>query len=86
MVSHAAGCSVRALQLAFRRFRNTTPMGALRHIRLEQARAEIARSSGSQSVLDVALKFGFANPGRFAGQYKRAFGELPSATARRRAA
>jgi transcriptional regulator GlxA family with amidase domain len=86
MVSQAAGCSVRALQLAFRRFRNTTPMEALRHIRLWQAREEIARSRGSQSVLDVALKFAFANPGRFAGHYKRAFGELPSATARRRAA
>src|SRR5215831_4961691 len=44
-VAQAAGCSVRALQLAFRRFRNTTPMEALRHIRLEQARAEIARAS-----------------------------------------
>ena len=86
MVAQAAGCSVRALQLAFRRFRNTTPLEALRHIRLERAREEIARSGRSQSVLDVALKFGFANPGRFAGQYKRAFGESPSATARRRAA
>jgi hypothetical protein len=37
------GCSVCSLQLAFRRHRGTTPMAALRHIRLEAARAALAR-------------------------------------------
>jgi AraC-like DNA-binding protein len=72
-VAQAAGCSVRALQLAFRRFRKTTPMEALRRVRLEQAREDIVRPDGSRSVIEVAAKFGFANPGRFASQYKRAF-------------
>jgi AraC-like DNA-binding protein len=85
MVTRAAGCSVRALQLAFRRFRNITPMEALRRIRLEQAQEEIARSDGSRSVIEVAAKFGFTNPGRFSEQYKRTFGELPSDALRRRA-
>jgi AraC-like DNA-binding protein len=85
MVAQAAGCSVRALQLAFRQFRNITPMEALRRIRLEQARDEIARSGGSRSVMEVAAKFGFTNPGRFSEQYKRTFGELPSDALRRRA-
>jgi AraC-like DNA-binding protein len=76
-VAQAAGCSVRALQLAFRRFRKTTPMEALRRVRLEQAREDIVRPDGSRSVIEVAAKFGFANPGRFASQYKRAFGEYP---------
>jgi AraC-like DNA-binding protein len=77
-VAQSAGCSVRALQLAFRRFRKTTPMEALRRIRLEEARQDIARLGGSQSVIEVAAKFGFSNPSRFASQYKRAFGEYPS--------
>jgi AraC-like DNA-binding protein len=84
-VAQAAGCSIRALQLAFRRFRNITPMGALHRIRLQQAREETAQSDGAQSVIEIAAKFGFTNPGRFAGQYKRAFGEHPSEALRRRA-
>jgi transcriptional regulator GlxA family with amidase domain len=86
MVAQAAGCSVRALQLAFRQFRNITPMEALRRIRLEQAREEIARPDRSRSVIEVAAKFGFTNPGRFSDQYKRAFGQLPSEALRRRPA
>ena len=35
-----AGVSSRALQLGFRRFRNTTPMAYLRALRLELARSE----------------------------------------------
>src|SRR6476659_7775023 len=38
-----AGVSSRALQLGFRRFRNTTPMAYLRALRLEIARSELAR-------------------------------------------
>jgi AraC-like DNA-binding protein len=83
-VAQAAGCSIRALQLAFRRFRKTTPMEALRRVRLEQAREDIVRPEGSRSVIEVAAKFGFANPGRFASQYKRAFGEYPLEALRRR--
>jgi transcriptional regulator GlxA family with amidase domain len=84
-VAQAAGCSVRALQLAFRRYRNITPMEALRHIRLEQARAETLMADGSQSVIEIAMKFGFCHPGRFANQYKLLFGEYPSEVLRRRA-
>jgi transcriptional regulator GlxA family with amidase domain len=83
-LAQSAGCSIRALQLAFRRFRNITPMEALRRIRLEQARQDIVRPDGSQSVIDAAAKFGFANPGRFASQYKHAFGEYPSQALHRR--
>ncbi len=85
-IASAAGCSIRALQLTFRRFRNLTPMEALRRARLEQAHNEILKSDGSRSVISVAAKYGFANPGRFANQYKRAFGEYPSEALRARAA
>ena len=35
------------------------------------------------TVTDVALRYGFANPGRFAGQYRRAFGVSPAETLRK---
>ena len=84
-IARAAGCSVRALQLGFRRFRNTTPMSALRQARLERARNEIVRSDGSLSVISVATRHGFGNAGRFSDIYRQAYGESPSETLRARA-
>jgi AraC-like DNA-binding protein len=84
-IARAAGCSVRALQLGFRRFRNMTPTAALRQARLERARDEMMRSDGSTSIIGVAARHGFGNPGRFADVYRRAFGENPSETLRGRA-
>jgi AraC-like DNA-binding protein len=76
-----AGVSTRALQMGFRRFRDTTPMAHLRSIRLELARAELVKA-GRQggSVATVANAFGFGHLGRFARDYEARFGELPSHT------
>src|SRR5215471_14044321 len=76
-----AGVSTRALQTGFRRFRNTTPMAYLRAIRLELARADLAKA-GRQgaSVAGVANAHGFGHLGRFARAYQARFGELPSET------
>jgi AraC-like DNA-binding protein len=76
-----AGVSTRALQTGFRRFRNTTPMAYLRSIRLELARAELAKAGRlGASVAVVAHASGFAHLGRFARDYQARFGELPSET------
>jgi AraC-like DNA-binding protein len=85
-IANAAGCSVRALQLAFRRFRGTSPTAALRRVRLELAYQAIMRLDESDSVWEVAARYEFSNSGRFAKQYLRAFGEYPSMTLRNRAA
>jgi AraC-like DNA-binding protein len=77
-IANAAGCGTRALQAAFRCFRGTSPMAVLRRIRLELAHHAIMRSEESISVAEVAARYGFSNPGRFASQYQRAFGEYPS--------
>lgn len=74
-VAAAAGCSVRTLEGAFNRFRDTTPLRALRAIRLERARTEI--EADAAPVADIARRFGFTNPARFAAAYRRRFGEAP---------
>jgi AraC-like DNA-binding protein len=82
-VARAAGVSARALQLAFRRFRDTTPMAQLRALRLNRARhalAEAGRDGGS--VTSVAAAQGFGSLSRFAADYKARFGEPPSETLR----
>ena len=67
-IAEAAGCSVRALQIAFRRFRGTTPMRVLQQARLEQARTEIScadqRQSLARSLLSMALAARPGSPSR----------------------
>ena len=77
-IAQAAGCSVRALQEAFHRFRGATPMGALRRIRLEEARAEMLRNGRAESIARIAAAHGFSNPSRFAQLYRRTYGAYPS--------
>jgi AraC-like DNA-binding protein len=83
-LTRVAGVSTRALQTGFRRFRNTTPMGYLRAVRLELARTELARGGQrGRSVAAIANALEFGHIGRFARDYKARFGELPSRTLRR---
>jgi AraC-like DNA-binding protein len=76
-VADAAGCSVRSLQLGFRRFRDTTPTTAIRQARLEAVRQILAFGGGTGTVTEIAYQYGFTNPGRFSGLYKAAFGVSP---------
>jgi AraC-like DNA-binding protein len=83
-VAAATGVSVRSLQMAFRRFRDTTPMARLRALRLELVREELARGTrDGTTVTSVAVAHGFGSPGRFAADYRARFGESPSETLRR---
>jgi AraC-like DNA-binding protein len=77
-IANASGCGVRALQLAFRRFRGTTPMAALQHLRLEGARTEMMRADPAHSLARIAAEHGFSNPSRFAQLFRRAYGAYPS--------
>lgn len=79
-LADVAGVSARALQMGFRRFRNTTPMAYLRAVRLELARIELARASRSGAVASIAHLCGFEHLGRFAADYKARFNESPSQT------
>jgi AraC-like DNA-binding protein len=83
-VALAAGVSPRALQMAFRRFRDTTPMAHFRALRLELVRNELERAAREGgSVASIAVAHGFGSLGRFAADYKARFDEQPSETLRR---
>ncbi|WMS41323.1 AraC family transcriptional regulator [Acuticoccus sp. MNP-M23] len=79
----AVGLGKRSLQLAFKRHRDTTPRAALRRIRLDEARQRFAAADPDESVTSIALDTGFTHLGRFAVEYRSAFGESPSDTLRR---
>lgn len=80
----AAGVSPRALQLAFRRHLNTTPLAYLRRIRLELAHRDLSSAvpGAHTTVTAVALRWGFASKSRFAREYRAAYGQLPDSTLR----
>jgi AraC-like DNA-binding protein len=79
-----AGVRPRTLEAQFKRFLGTTPLGWVRGARLSRAREALLKAGAQTSVTDAALVSGFSQLGRFAGQYREQFGELPSETLRRR--
>ena len=83
-IAQAAGCSVRALQVAFQQFRGRTPTAALRQIRIEEARAEMLRNGRAESIARIAAGHGFSNPSRFAQLFRRTYGSYPSEALRTR--
>ena len=83
LIGHC-GVAERTLNEHFRKFLNTSPMRYLRQLRLAAAREALLVSETGISVTEVALRFEFHHFGRFAEQYRRGFGEPPSATLRLR--
>ncbi|QUQ65937.1 helix-turn-helix transcriptional regulator [Kutzneria sp. CA-103260] len=81
-IAAAAHVTIRALQYAFRRHRATTPMGYLRDVRLHHAHQELLTTDPTlgATVTEIAARWGFFHPGRFARHYQRAYGHPPSRT------
>ena len=76
--------SVRTLHAAFQEQLGESPMAYVRRIRLSRARAELLRSDPQKvRVTDIAMRWGFLHPSRFAQQYRDQFNELPSVTLHR---
>ncbi|MFD6064898.1 MULTISPECIES: AraC family transcriptional regulator [Rhodococcus] len=77
-----AGVSERALQAGFREVVGMSPTAYLRGVRLDRVHRELICGAPG-SVTDVAARWGFFHPGRFAQQYRARFGFLPSETVQR---
>ncbi len=84
-IAKKTGQSLRALEENFRDSLATTPSAYILRIRLQHAREDLlgAGNSRGATVKDVASRWGFTNPGRFAEQYRLSYGENPSDTRRR---
>jgi len=75
----ATGASRRALQYAFEDVVHLSPVTYLRVMRLNHVRSEL-QSRRHDTVGDIAARWGFWHPSRFAAEYRQLFGELPSVT------
>ncbi len=80
-----AQVSERTLQNHFKRKVGMTPMAYLTGQRLNGVHRELWRADPyTTAVSDVANHWSFWHMGQFAADYRRLFGELPSATLKRR--
>lgn len=73
--------SIRTLHASFQQVLQTTPMDYLRRIRMERVRTElISNPDPDVKITDLAARWGFYHPSRFAARYRETYGELPSET------
>jgi AraC-like DNA-binding protein len=82
-IAAAACVTVRALQMAFRRELDTTPMAYLRTVRLARAHRELLDLGPQQeTVTAVAYRWGFSSTSRFSAYYRETYGVTPKQTLR----
>jgi AraC-like DNA-binding protein len=76
--------SSRALHQGFIRHLGMPPMVYLRQVRLRRAHQDLLASDPSiETVVSIAKRWGYTNPGRFAAAHAARYGETPVATLHR---
>jgi transcriptional regulator GlxA family with amidase domain len=70
------------IRFAFHVVHGRPPRRFFHDARLQAVRAELGRAPPGLTVTQIAISHGFVELGRFAAQYRAAFGENPSATLR----
>jgi AraC-like DNA-binding protein len=78
-----AGVSARTLQFGFHRSMGCGPIQFLRTTRMERARNDFLARHETTTVSEIAARWGFLHFGRFASEYAKRYGEMPSETMRR---
>jgi AraC-like DNA-binding protein len=83
-IAEAARVTPRALQAAFRRHLDSTPMAYLRRVRLSRAHRDLlhADPTTGDTVSAIAHRWGYLNLSHFAADYRAAYGRSPSQTLR----
>lgn len=74
------GTSRRKLNACFQEVLGTTPVKYLRSLRLNGVRRALRAAGPDETVQNIASHWGFWHLSQFALDYKKLFGELPSAT------
>lgn len=73
--------SARTLQDGFRRHVGMAPMNYIRQVRLARVHADLqAAHRDTETVTQIAGRWGYTHLGRFAADYQRKYGVLPSVT------
>jgi len=79
-LSRDSGVGARTLEYGFREIYGTTPSNFARSLRLTRSRMALLRAKSYTPINEIASAFGFKHMGQYARDYRRWFGETPSAT------
>jgi AraC-like DNA-binding protein len=79
-----AGTSLATLERAFLEEFGVTPKSYMQSRRLSAVRQELMNAESDALIADIANRWEFWHMGRFAGEYRKQFAELPSQTLRSR--
>jgi transcriptional regulator GlxA family with amidase domain len=79
-ICKTVGASWATLERAFADEFGVSPKAYIQAKRLAAVRQELIRSESGTLIADVANRWGFWHMGRFAANYRKQFGELPSQT------
>lgn len=79
-MAELVGVSVRRMQQGFREYVGMTPIEYLADVRLTHVHADLADSTDSSTVSEIAARWGLMHNGRFAAAYRRKYGVPPSQT------
>ncbi len=79
-VAAAAGCTLRTLQISFRKTYGRPPLHYLIGVRVALAHYLLQSSGPEATVAEIAERTGFDHLGRFAATYRERFGRNPGAT------
>ena len=83
-LARETGSTVRTLEYIFRDYFDVTPKAYLKSRRMTAVRRELHSASDRKgTVSEIANRWGFWHMSQFAADYRRFFGELPSATLNR---
>ncbi|KIV72916.1 benABC operon transcriptional activator BenR [Pseudomonas sp. FeS53a] len=85
-IERAAGVSRFKLFEGFRRYFGVSPMAFLKRHRLLAVRQALLDDHSPRNISAIAMAWGFTHLGRFSCEYRKLFGEPPSATLQRLAA
>ena len=72
----------RSLRRQFQRFTGLSPIAFHRHLSMEAAHQGLRDNHSEIDITTAAGMHGFSHLSHFTGQYRRRYGELPSATLR----
>ncbi|PZA11876.1 AraC family transcriptional regulator [Rhodopseudomonas palustris] len=81
-LARIVGVSISTLTRAFLKHRGYSPSAYVKRAKLHHAKM-LLETGAATTLIGVALRCGFANPSRFAQDYREAFGESPTETLRR---
>ena len=81
-ICESTGIPIRTLDRAFKEHFGVSPKSYIKQRQLSGVRSDLVSRTAGCRISDVANKWGFWHMGQFARDYRKLFGELPSATIR----